>query len=300
VGAIDLSQTYADVLDASGWPDALPRPGNQRLKRLPSAAPWFEVYEAAPATFAILEPHHYEEVISYLILGDDRAVLLDTGMGIGDIRAEVQRLTGRPIIVVNSHSHYDHVGGNHWFRDVWAFDDGLEIDRIEAGIAPVSAAQFVPPDSYREAPPGFDPSTYRIRPSSVTRRLRDLDEMELGSRALTVHHTPGHSPGSICLHDNRTGILFTGDTLYPGTLYAHFAESDFAAYRRSLGRLAALLGKVSHLCPAHNEAHASTNLVCSAREAFESIAAGEAAFHTHGDARIYTFEGFRVTTARSE
>ena len=70
-------------MESSDWPKSLPRPGNQKLRRMKSAAPWFEVYQVSDATFALLEPRHYEEVISYLILGNERAVLLDTGMGIG-------------------------------------------------------------------------------------------------------------------------------------------------------------------------------------------------------------------------
>jgi len=294
---IDLSQTYEDVFSASHWPDALPRASNQRLRRMASAASWFEIYEVDAATFAILEPRHYEEVISYLIVGEERAVLLDTGLGIGDIRTEVRRLTGRPVVVVNSHSHYDHVGGNHEFDDVWAFDDPLEIGRIERGIGPTEAAAFVPPGSYTDVPEGFDRACYEIKPSPVTRRLRDLDAIELGARTLTVYHTPGHSPGSICLLDSLESILFTGDTIYPGTLYAQFAESDFETYRRSLRRLTGMLGEVAYLCPAHNEARVSKGLIGSVSDAFVRIAAGEAVGYPQGEALIFSFDRFRVAVA---
>jgi glyoxylase-like metal-dependent hydrolase (beta-lactamase superfamily II) len=100
----------------SGWPEGLPRPGNRGFSRVGSLSPWFEIYLIAEDTYAILEPNHFEEVVSYLILGRKRALLFDTGMGIGNIEAEVGRLTGLPIIVVNSHFHYDHIGGNHLFR----------------------------------------------------------------------------------------------------------------------------------------------------------------------------------------
>ncbi len=114
-------------MHSSGWPQALPRPGNQKLQRIESASSWFEIFQVSPGTFALLESRHYEEVISYLVVGNARAVLLDTGMGIGDIRAEVERLTTLPIVVVNSHSHYDHIGGNYQFAEVWAFDDDGEV-----------------------------------------------------------------------------------------------------------------------------------------------------------------------------
>ena len=72
----------------STWPDVLPRAGNQRLEKLASVSPWFEVYKVSGGTFALLEPSHYEEVISYLILGNERAILFDTGMGVGNIQAD--------------------------------------------------------------------------------------------------------------------------------------------------------------------------------------------------------------------
>src|SRR5437762_7076083 len=66
------------------WCRALPRPEYKVLQRVPISDPWFEVYKVAPAVFAIYEPHQSEEVISYLIVGDKRAALFDTGMGIRD------------------------------------------------------------------------------------------------------------------------------------------------------------------------------------------------------------------------
>jgi glyoxylase-like metal-dependent hydrolase (beta-lactamase superfamily II) len=262
---------------------------------LESVAPWFEVYQVSDGTYALLESRHYEEVISYLILGDERAVLLDTGMGIGDIRSEAERLTDLPVTVVNSHSHYDHVGDNHHFDEVWAFDDEGEVARIERGLTRAECERFLQPGSYLDLPPSFDPTTYEIRPAPVTERLRHLETIELGGRTLTVHHTPGHSPGSICLLDSRDRLLFTGDTFYPGRLYAHFDDSDFDLYVQSVEYLVGLLDQVSHLCPAHNEAHVPTETLLRVRDAFDLITAGQAAFELQGETRVYRFDGFAVT-----
>ncbi|MFZ5918719.1 MAG: MBL fold metallo-hydrolase [Chloroflexota bacterium] len=283
-------------MSKSGWPDALPRSGNKKLKQLRGVSPWFEIYCPTPDTLALLEPHHYEEVISYLILGDERAVLFDTGMGIGNIRTEVEHLTSLPVLVVNSHSHYDHVGDNHRFAGVWAFDDDFEVARIERGISQARCRDYLLPGSYLSLPPGFDPATYAIRPSPVTHRLRHLERIELGGRTLTVHHTPGHSPGSICLLDDRHGLLFTGDTYYPGTLYADLEGSDFDVYRQSMTSLLELLDGVSHLCPAHNEACVAKEELGRVQAAFERVAAGHEPFELHEEGvRLYRFDGFRLT-----
>src|SRR5271170_740454 len=94
------------------WCKPLPRLEYKPLERIQISDPWFEVYKVAPNTLAIYEPHQSEETIGYLILGKDKAILFDTGMGISDLRAVIQQLTKLPVIVLNSHTHDDHVGDN--------------------------------------------------------------------------------------------------------------------------------------------------------------------------------------------
>lgn len=94
------------------WCQKLPRPEYAKLQRIPVTDTWFEVYKVAADVFAIYEPHQFEETISYLIVGHVRALLFDTGMGIGDLKALTSKLTTLPVTVLNSHTHNDHVGDN--------------------------------------------------------------------------------------------------------------------------------------------------------------------------------------------
>ena len=276
----------------SMWPDVLPRAGNQRLEKLQSLSTWFEIYRVSQGVFAVLEPGHAEEAISYLILGGDRAVLLDTGMGIANLRAEVDRLTNLPVIVVVTHGHYDHVGDNHRFCEVWAFDCDSDIVRIQTGKSRQECTRYMEPGHYLQLPDGFDPAAYEIRPSPVTRRLQHLEVIDLGGRTLTVHHTPGHTQGSICLLDSRDNLLFTGDTFYTGMMFAHFEDSDFAVYRQSIDYLVDLLPRVKHLCPSHNEAYVEKTALIRVQAAFEQIVAGDAPYEIEGNVRVYRFDGF--------
>src|SRR5579863_9033812 len=100
------------------WCKALPRPEYKALQRVLPEETWFEVYKVAPETFAIYEPHQFEETISYLIVGTKQALLFDTGMGIGNLKRVVSRLTSLPVVVLNSHTHDDHVGGNWEFSSI--------------------------------------------------------------------------------------------------------------------------------------------------------------------------------------
>ena len=129
------------MLMNGSWPGALPRAANQKLPQVRSLSPWFEIREVSADTFALLEPHHCEEVISYLIIGTRQAVLFDTGMGIADIGAEVRRLTRQRVIAVNSHSHYDHVAGNHLFEEVWLSTTISRSRASSAGSVPKSAGR---------------------------------------------------------------------------------------------------------------------------------------------------------------
>lgn len=281
-------------MNSTKWPDALPRPSNQRFKRLASQSAWFEIYQVKDDTFALLEPHHDEEVISYLVLGTERAILIDTGMGIGSIRAEVEQLTDLPVIVVNTHAHFDHVGDNHRFDEVWVFDNDWEVARLERGYSREACAPFMGPNSYLNLPAGFDPTTHEIKPSSPTRRLSHLEAIDLGGRTLTVHHTPGHSPGSICLLDSRHNLLFTGDTYYPSTLILHLEGSNFEAYRQSIEYLVGLLDQVDHLCTSHNEIYASKKMLVQVLAAFERLTSGKVPFELLDQTRVYRFEGFGI------
>ncbi len=79
---------------------------------------WFTVKKINNYIWAFAEFKHFEEVISYLVIGKKKALLVDTGLGIKDIKKEVEKITDLPIIVINTHSHFDHVGGNSLFDNV--------------------------------------------------------------------------------------------------------------------------------------------------------------------------------------
>jgi len=263
-----------------------------------SISSWFEIYEVNGTTFAISEPYHWEKVISYLIIGNNRAALFDTGMGISNIRREIEQLTNAPIVVINSHSHYDHIGGNSHFNEVWVYDDDWEVAHIERGYTNDECREFMQSNDYmkEKLPPEFDVTTYEISPSYVTRRLLHQEIIELGNRQLTVHHTPGESPGSIGLQDLRNKILFTGDIIVPsGTFWVHLEESDFHAYFDSLKYLVGLIDQIDYLCSAHNEAYAPKQLLISALEAFKRISAGLVKPKIIEDKFVYHFNEFNVS-----
>jgi glyoxylase-like metal-dependent hydrolase (beta-lactamase superfamily II) len=273
--AASLGDGAAPSAQDAPWWKALPRPIYRELERVPVESRWFEAYRIGSGTTALYEPGHWQEAISYLIEGRDRAILFDTGLGIGDIKAVVDQLTSLPVLVVNSHEHFDHIGGDRQFAEIAVADSPAALARLARGTGSL-AGQITSETVWKPLPPGFDKGRYQTPPIHPTRRLHDSERIDLGGRTLEVLLTPGHTPGSLCLLDRGRRTLFTGDTLYPAELYAHMPESNLADYQRSAARLGALADTVDVVCPGHNEARVPASLLTRFARAFAAIGRGEA------------------------
>jgi glyoxylase-like metal-dependent hydrolase (beta-lactamase superfamily II) len=273
------------------WCKKLPRPAYSKLERVPSADPWFEVYKIRPGIFAIYEPHQLEEVISYLVLGSDRALLFDTGMGISNIQAVVAGMTRLPVSVVNSHTHNDHVGDNWRFSDVYGMD--TEFTRANArGSKEDAQAELAPDEICGALPAGFDAKAYATKPFHITHWLHDGDKIELGGRTLKVIGTPGHTPDAIALLDEKNGLLFTGDSFYLGPIYLYRPETDLDAYVASMEKLAALAPRLQLLLPSHNTPVADPSYLPKVVSTMQQVRRGEVKPIANDGKHEYVFEGF--------
>jgi glyoxylase-like metal-dependent hydrolase (beta-lactamase superfamily II) len=164
-------------------------------------------------TFVIRQSKHltYEAPFLHLLVGTDRALLLDTGAvadpSVCSVREVVDALlpSGFPLVVAHTHGHGDHVAGDGHFA---GRPSTVVVGRDEE--AAIGGWGFT---SWPEEVVTFD----------------------LGDRPLEVTGIPGHHPTSVAVHDPRTRTLYTGDTVYPGRLYA----ADPTLFAASIGRLAA-------------------------------------------------------------
>ena len=272
--AVILCTALATAADIPDWCRPLPRPEYKTLTRVPVPDPWFEVYKVAPGVFAIYEPHQAEETISYLTLGSKRALLFDTGMGISDLKKVTDQLTRLPIVVLNSHTHNDHVGDNWEFQTVYGMDTGFT-RRNARGSRTDAQAELASGQICGSLPPGFNPKAYVTRPWKITAYIHDGQNITLGGRTLQVLATPGHTPDAISLFDRAHGLLFTGDTYYPATIWLYRPETDLRAYDASIHRLAALAPQVKLVLGAHNVPVAPPSVLPSLVTAFEQVRAGK-------------------------
>jgi glyoxylase-like metal-dependent hydrolase (beta-lactamase superfamily II) len=226
--------------------------------------PWFATRPVERGIFLISEPVH---VNSFLIEGDASAALIDTGLGIGDIREAAQAHAHHDIFAVNTHYHFDHTGGNHLFPTRLIHEAGAEATKRDVDpelyrryglfIADLLAAlphyqelderffHFLTDETTpRALPAGFQLDEWRYTPTAATRTLREGDRIDLGGRELAVIHAPGHTPDSICLFDEHNGVLFGGDTINTGPIYAQLPDSDVDAFAKSARRLADIAASV--------------------------------------------------------
>ncbi|MGB8473568.1 MAG: MBL fold metallo-hydrolase [Candidatus Acidiferrum sp.] len=257
------------------WCKNLPRPEYKSLERVLPHEPWFEVYKVAPGVFAIYEPHQAEETISYLIVGTKQALLFDTGMGIANIHTVVRNLTSRPVVVLNSHTHNDHVGGNSLFSFIYGMDTAFTRANAKGSRADAQA-EIAPGMICGDLPRGFNPKTYATKPWHVSLWVHNGFKISLGhDHDVEIIATPGHTPDSIALLDVENGLLFTGDTYYPGPIWLFRPETNLDDYVASVKKLAALAPQIKLVLGAHNVPVADPSVLPKLVDAIEAVRAGK-------------------------
>ena len=242
---------------------------------------WFTIDQIDPDTTILSEYRHWEETHCYLLRGRDRSLLIDTGLGICNIRDQVVRLTDTPVTAVATHIHWDHIGGHRYFPDFYAHR--AELDWL-AGQFPLSIETIRAMVVDRcDLPQGYDVSGYTFFQGTPTRVLADGDTIDLGGRRVQVLHTPGHSPGHMCFWEAERGYLFTGDLVYKDTLFAYYPSTDPAAYLVSLERVAAL--PVRRVFPGHHSLDIRPEILARMRDAFRALDAQGKLHHGSGTFR---------------
>jgi glyoxylase-like metal-dependent hydrolase (beta-lactamase superfamily II) len=263
------------------------------------------------------------------VTGERRAVLVDSGMGIGDIRTTVEALTDLDVMVVNTHYHFDHTGGNQQFSEIGIHRDGAKPlglgvpeevlerymvytrDLLEAfGVYREADDRFfhflTEETSPRPLPAGFDPKSWRYLPTVPTRIFEDGDLIDLGGRTLRVIHTPGHTPDCICLLDEENGVLFGGDTINTGPIYAQLPDSDVAAFAKSTGSLVETASAVRVVYVPHFTRYAvDPRLVAEIADGFAAVVGGDVEWQRNTDCIGYpvkeaVFARFSIFVADEE
>jgi glyoxylase-like metal-dependent hydrolase (beta-lactamase superfamily II) len=209
---------------------------------------WFELRHVGDGITYIYEPHikEFYRCNVWHVRGRDDDMVVDSGMGVVNLRERIALLAERNCLAVATHTHFDHIGSHHEFKDRLVHRDEARLlanpTRRETLVD-----QYVVDDIFTALPPfPYQSEQYSVQSAPPTRLLSDGDVIDLGDRSFEVIHTPGHSPGGISLFEAATGILFSGDVVYDGPLVDDAYHSDKADYIASMKRLLDLPVQVVH------------------------------------------------------
>jgi len=292
-GEESTTSSYAAAADLGSFCDRLPRPAYAQYQKHEVSNDWFEVYEVESGVWAIYEPFQWQEVISYLIIGAESAVLFDTGNGIGNIWSIVSQLTDKPVRVLNSHSHFDHIGGNYQFDEILSVSTPFSVSKTR-GLKNEEILLEVSPEALcKDLPHGVNREDHQTRPYSISGVIEDGDVLDLGGRRLEVLHVPGHTDDAIALLDRDAGFLWSGDSFYEGPIWLFAPETDLASYQASVARMATLASDLKAVFPAHNTPRADPALLVELRDKLDEVLAGKIAPVPSSDGTVeFRFRNF--------
>jgi len=212
------------------------------------AADWYASTRCPDGITHIYERHIHEffRCNIWHVTGRERCLLFDSGLGVVSLAEQFPWLKDRPLLAVASHTHFDHIGNAHEFTERACHPAEREI-LAAPGSFETLAGRYATVGMFERLPPGgFDPSTYRVTPAPATRLVAEGDVIDLGDRHFTVRHVPGHSPGSIALWEEVTGVLLSGDAVYDGPLIDDAYHSNPEDYVESMRLLRELPVTVVH------------------------------------------------------
>jgi len=206
---------------------------------------WFEVGYLTPKTYIIEEPKSSQGNVSYLLLGDERAIMLDTGTGENQpengwkIKPVVDELTDLPTTLLLSHFHFDHNQNIEEFDRV-AFP---EIPFLQQEVSADGIYHFTDHDLFL----GSHPEQVHIE-----EWLPLGEDIDLGNRIVQLVNIPGHTRESVAIIDKTNKLAFLGDFLYNGALFV-FDANDLPIYSQSVDQLVSILDSGYRLFGAHGQ-----------------------------------------------
>lgn len=228
-----------------------------------------EVTEFAPKTWCLSE---FRLVNAFLVEGEEKAAVIDTGCGIGHLAEAVRELTDKPLVIILTHGHFDHDGGVKQFSGVPVYIHGADGSRMAETLENMkkmmgsadlnmmrsfyikSRGPIRCPDLDQEELLKLVP-TENVDPLYDYIPLADGDEIDLGGRVLKIIHTPGHTPGEISILDSASRTLFTGDTANVGIILMRQPDNGTVLIEecnRTMGKLWSMEEHYDRLAVGHD------------------------------------------------
>jgi glyoxylase-like metal-dependent hydrolase (beta-lactamase superfamily II) len=222
------SRQWADLIDAAG----------------------FTAIEIEPSVFRLAEAvvSEAEQSFFYLIRGDEADCLIDGGWGFGTSLGNLRSDPEKPLLAIATHSHFDHIGLLHLAGRRYGHQSEATIFADPDAVA-TQALPYLAGRSVLASGGTIEPASIRQTACPIDIFVEDGDTVDLGGRRLTVLHTPGHSPGSLTVLDQRSGLLFCADAVHDGHIWDDIPGTDRTALLMSHERLAEV--DFARACPGH-------------------------------------------------
>lgn len=187
----------------------------------------------------------------FLLEGDEKAVMIDSGVNCPDAAELAKTLTDKPIILLNTHGDGDHTSGTAGFAEIYMH----ALDYVHCEVD-------------------------KRYPGTALAEVRDGDVIELGNRPLKIIHIPGHTKGSIAILDVKKRVLYAGDSVQKGHIFMFGDKRELAKYESSLAKLIAMQSEYGSIFASHDEYVVSGDYAEKVMAAWQKVQAGDIPFET--------------------
>lgn len=217
----------------------------QDYEALKVRSDWFEVNYLGNRIYSIEEPRSSQGNVSYLILGNKRGLMFDTGCGENEVKGDykikyiLDKITTLPVTLLQSHFHFDHNQNIHEFDHI-AFPD---LPDLKERVSEDGLFHFTRDDLFE----GDYPSEI-----SVDEWFPLETDIDLGDQVIQLVHVPGHSDESVAILDKTSKVILLGDFLYNGALFL-FHNDDLMVYQQTVNHLLSLIDEDYRLFGAHGD-----------------------------------------------
>ncbi len=210
-----------------------------------------------------LRPYLYlmdegHEATGYIVVGDEKVCVIDTMNGFNNLHKVVREITDKPIIVVNTHGHPDHVYGNVYFDEAYMNPKDFEM----------AESFFKDPEFIEECEKnGFTVPSFKP--------IQGGDRLDLGGKTLEVYDIPGHTPGGILLLLKEDRILFTGDSINHHLWMMLDDCATLEEYGKTLDKVMFLEKEADYILHGHAQGFDDISLLRCLRQGVAEICIGE-------------------------
>ncbi|MEN8907159.1 MAG: MBL fold metallo-hydrolase [Clostridiales bacterium] len=253
---------------------------------------WFEIEEITSGIYAIYD---YEYSTNYLINGRKKSLLIDSGWGLSNIKEFAMQYTNKPIMLVNTHGHPDHVGGNSDFSEFYI--SKYDIDILKKCYS-IKNKKWAIEKAIREFPENFSKDEWLEKKFNKIIPIDDGYKFDLGDRNIEVISIPGHSNGCIALLDEVSRCLFSGDSIFDG-VWLHLEEStSIVQYKESLLKIEKIESKFDNILPGHSNKNLNkkllNNLISLSNDINDKIVIGKSIKTLVGNGMKYNNNNCRI------